>query len=494
MVILLILAFGLRIPLLNGPRFHPDEALFASFARGIAVWRDPLLAAAPVDKPPLLFYLQALCFPFLGPREMAARLPNLFASLLIVALTYAVAVKILHLSSHSNPRVSRPLGFTHLAPFGAALLVALSPLAIAYGSTAFTDSLMVMWGMGSLLAALSANGGKAGLFLGLGLATKYQAIFFLPLVAAFLAISEVDHRRSRWITLASGMLAPVALVLLWDLTRSSRLSIVQQQLTGYGAIRLSEIHQLLPRLRDWSALVPFVLGSCWLELALVVTLPLTLILGRHRPRPALPWIVLMGWLSGYLLVHWFMDVNIWDRYLLPIVPIGGILAGWLIAQWAPTQMSPAAAALLALALLILLFPVAFQAARGALPIGGDHGTFDGIEQVACFLADFPYGTVLYDHWLSWELRYYLFDSRVHVSWFPDASALAKDLEAFACKGPRASCRDDSARFLIVPTWESTAAMMQEAQAAHFAFTPVLSATRPDQSVSFIVYQIGYQAP
>lgn len=495
MIALLCVAFGLRIPLLNGPRFHPDEALFASFARSIAVWRDPLLATAPVDKPPLLFYLQALCYPFLGPKEMAARLPNLFASLLTVALTYAVAAKLFHLSSQHSPlRTSKLAPPPHLAPLLAALFVSLSPLAIAYGSTAFTDSLMVMWGLASMLAALRANAGRAGLFLGLGLATKYQAIVFLPLVVAFLSTSQPNHRWSRWIRLVGGLLAPVAMVLLWELARTGKLSIIRQQLEGYGTIRLAETDRLIPRLRAWSELGRYALGSAWLELLLVAAVPLVLIFRRLRPRPTLPWIVLMGWLSGYLLLHWLVNVNTWDRYLLPIVPVSSIVAGWLIGQLAPAQIPLAAFVLLALILLIPLFPVALQAAGGALPLGGDHGTFDGIEQVARFMAEFPYGTVLYDHWLSWELRYYLFDSRVYVSWFPDAAALTTDLRAFACKEPGAGCQEYPSRLLITPTWESTDSMIQDAQADHFTFTPVFYATRPDQTVSFIIYQIGYQTP
>ena len=54
------LALFFRLPGLFANRFHADEALFASFARTIAVWRDPLLQMQPIDKPPLLFYAPAL--------------------------------------------------------------------------------------------------------------------------------------------------------------------------------------------------------------------------------------------------------------------------------------------------------------------------------------------------------------------------------------------------------------------------------------------------
>ncbi|MCZ7673588.1 MAG: hypothetical protein M5U34_43960 [Chloroflexi bacterium] len=52
-----------RFHALFANRFHSDEALFAWWARLIAVWRDPLLLTPAVDKPPLLFYMQALFYP-----------------------------------------------------------------------------------------------------------------------------------------------------------------------------------------------------------------------------------------------------------------------------------------------------------------------------------------------------------------------------------------------------------------------------------------------
>ena len=83
----------LRLPSLFANSFHADEALFASWARLIAVWRDPLLQTVAVDKPPLLFYLQAFFFPLQGPVEWAARLPNLIASIILV-LPYLKLTKV----------------------------------------------------------------------------------------------------------------------------------------------------------------------------------------------------------------------------------------------------------------------------------------------------------------------------------------------------------------------------------------------------------------
>jgi len=545
MVPVLCLAFALRVPLLDGPRFHPDEALFASFARSIAVWRDPLLTTAPVDKPPLLFYLQALCYPFLGPKEMAARAPNLFASLLTVALTYAVACRVI--CDHSprsvtewdsccvSPVTHSPFPIPH-SPLVATLLVALSPLAIAFGPTAFTDSLMVMWGMAALLAACRGRAGWAGFWLGLGLATKYQAIFFLPLVVGFLwlrgrgeanrkAVGLLQHlysdstRPYKWVRLGGGALLPVAAVMLWDLARTGRVSLLAAQLTGYGGVRPVPLYEIWPRLLAWASLGQYVTGSAVLDVLLLAAVPLWLLagwLGRACPERSrretghssrlhfvsrYRGLLLAGWLLGYFLIHWLLTVNVWDRYLLPAVPVMGVLIGWLIGvviggsvrdrpqragiphhPFPITRIpSPIPHYLLPIALLVLLLPGAVQSATGVLPIGGDHGNYDGIEQVAEYFSKHPYGTVLYDHWLSWELRYYLFDSRVHVSWSPDPAALATNLQAFGADPPR---------YLVVPSWESPLPISRAMRATGFDFDTAFQAHRPDGTLSFTVYQIG----
>ncbi|HID54780.1 MAG TPA: hypothetical protein EYP41_22425, partial [Anaerolineae bacterium] len=147
---LVLLAFFLRLRGLFANTFHADEALFASWARLIAVWRDPLLVTQPVDKPPLLFYLQALFYPLQGPVEWAARLPDFIASLLLVPLT-AVFARYLERESQVS-QISQIFS----GPLMAAAFVAFSPLTIQFSATAFTDPLLTFW-LTASLAALAAS-------------------------------------------------------------------------------------------------------------------------------------------------------------------------------------------------------------------------------------------------------------------------------------------------------------------------------------------------
>ncbi len=473
MVVILVLAFALRAPLLHGPRFLPDEALFASFARAIAVWRDPMLAAAPVDKPPLLFYLQALCYPFLGPREMAARLPNLIASLLTVALTFQV-----------TRRLGRPRQI--LSPLLAAVLMALSPLAVAFSPTAFTDPLMVAWGMAAMLAASSGHAGRAGLLLGLAMATKYQAAFFLPLVLVTLwLVSEREsgwRDRRAWIRFAAGVLIPVAAVAAWELGRSGSFTLLGTQIASYGGVHILGKDKVLPRLAEWATVSQYMLAPTWLGVTLsALALVWVLLLGRRSPDQALDKLMAV-WLLVYFLVHWLLNIKPWDRYLLPLLPVLAVLVGWAAGELGQRYLPRSGRVGLSLLLLLLMLPVALQAANGAFPIGGDHGNYDGIEEVPVFFEDAPYGTVLYDHWLSWELRYYLFDSRVYVSWFPNAATLVRDLKAFGV---------EPARYLIVPTWEDARSIIEEVERADLVVEPVFHAPASNSTSSFIVYTISH---
>ncbi len=158
--------------------FHGDEALFATWARLIAVWRDPLLLTQAVDKPPLLFYLQALFYPLQGPVEWAARLPNFIASIVLVPLVGVLVW-----------RWYRDEGTAVLA----ALFLALSPFAIQFSATAFTDPLMVMWLVAALVVASPRNPQAAA-------RSPDRAIRWLGL--------ETGHSKHRWLMRAFCLVWP----------------------------------------------------------------------------------------------------------------------------------------------------------------------------------------------------------------------------------------------------------------------------------------------
>ncbi|MCA9961503.1 MAG: glycosyltransferase family 39 protein, partial [Anaerolineales bacterium] len=210
------MALLLRLPGLFANTFAADEALFASWARWIAVWRDPLLQGQPVDKPPLLFYTQALFYPLFGPVTWAARLPNLLASVLLVPL---VAIWAWRLYRDGKTAVF------------AALFLALSPLAIQFSATAFIDPLLIFW----LVTAVTQQPRRpfaSGFLFGLAVASKYQAVLWWPLLA--LLAWQQGWSWAQWRRWLAGLLPPLAALLLWSMARSGMGALWSAQMQNYG--------------------------------------------------------------------------------------------------------------------------------------------------------------------------------------------------------------------------------------------------------------------
>ncbi|MCA9971723.1 MAG: hypothetical protein KC425_15970, partial [Anaerolineales bacterium] len=115
---------------------------------------------------------------------------------------------------------------------------------------------------------------------------------------------------------------------------------------------------------------------------------------------------------------------------------------------------------------LLLARPALDAARGLHPVGGRRDADGGAALVAAQLTDAPYGTVLYDHWYSWQWRYHLYDRGVYVAWVPHPAALARDLRAFGGSG--------QPRYLALPDTAAARPFRRAVADAGFALTPVFS--------------------
>jgi len=425
--------------------FHSDEALFGSWARLIAVWRDPLLRTVAVDKPPLLFYAQALFYPMQGAVEWAARLPNWIGSILVIPLV---------------ARIARQCGGER--PWLAAALVACSPLAIQFSGTAFTDPLMTFWLVLSLSLLIEHRWGTAGFVFGLALATKYQAGLFLPLWLVLLLLDTAEERdREERQRIDDGhvglglrgsgrflvmMLVVMALVFAWEWGRSGSFTLWGQQMGNFGGLRVIWSWELWPRLVEWGKLWGFVLGGGWLGLFWIKR-------DHTNGRNSIVAVLLSMFVLGYAAFHWLIAIPAWDRYLLPMVPL---IAIW-VACLVPIRIERGRALLpFALCLCILL---AGLARYSWFPVGGAETADQGAAALAIHLEEEPYGTVLYDHWYSWQWRYHLFDEAVYVSWFPHPERLVEELDAFMGDGNR--------RYVALPVDGRGEAVMTAVQEAGF---------------------------
>jgi 4-amino-4-deoxy-L-arabinose transferase-like glycosyltransferase len=478
------LAAAVRFPSLFANSFHADEALYGSYARLIGTGQDLWLQSTWVDKPPLLFYLQALFYPLLGTTApFVARLPNFIASILLVPLVARLVWQLYATrGAVREPATALAEGDTlppkmdegEWAGWIAAAFVALSPYTIQFSSTAFLDPLMTFWLVAGLVAvsrwplaagklssqhsALSTQHSVlAGFFFGLAVVTKFQAGLFLPLVVGVGALN--GWRGREWRRWFIGFMPVLLALVAWELARSGQLTLWQGQMFSYGGLRMSWSWELWSRLAQWGTLWQYTVGSQVLGFGLLLLLPLFLaFLIQEEDRATYTDQLFVLFTVAYFLFHWFVAIPAWDRYLLPLVPLIGLIlgrfTGRIVGFFGPaltpilhafTGLNPRQHTIrnsIFLFLLLGQLPIAAAAARSDYPIGGNENWDEGTAQVAEWLADEPYGTVLYDHWYGWHWRYYLFDKRVYHYWFPDEATLLANLRVFG--------EDAAAKYLILP--------------------------------------------
>lgn len=452
------LGTALRFHGLFANRFHADEALFATWARLIAVWRDPLLLTQAVDKPPLLFYLQALFYPLFGPVEWAARMPNLIASVLLIPATGVLA---------------RRLYGDRVVALVAASVVAVAPLAVQFSATAFSDPLLTFWLVAAMLMAVrpDATPGRfspatAGVCFGLALATKYQALLFLPVIVGIAWLTSWQRRD--WLRGLAGFGVVLAVLLAWQVARSSTTAALALQWANIGGVRPAWSWELVPRLSRQAALWRISLSWPLAITGALLSLSVGVLAVTRRVRLLPTDALLTLFVAGYLSLHWLWAVPVWDRYLLPILPLVAVLLGRafaLVTARPEITLREERPAFLMLTLIIVATLVPGLAARaGSFPIGGRPDADGGAARVAALLADAPYGTVLYDHWYSWHWRYQLFDRRVYVSWFPHGDALLEDLAVFG--------DGDTPRYIALPVSTLGLPVMRQLEAAGYGLEMV----------------------
>ncbi len=515
LALLMVVGVALRLAPIGANRFHEDEALYSFWALQVATERDPILNHSPVDKPPLFIYTLALCFKLFGPSEVAARLPSELASVASIALLYYLARRL----------------YGRSVAILAAILMALSPFNILFAPTAFTDPLMVAWVLAALCLAVKGSLGWCGLVLGLAAATKQQGLLFVPLAVVIAARrhrppapsrppsvppnpstllrassgGEAGERSSlppsprvgrgglggRGLLLALGFLAVMAPVAWWDSLRwRLQPNYFEQSLISYGGLAVVDPAQLVERLGDWAEILHYMTASPFLNILLLGGLPCLLLydLGWRRGEPATFFdVVLSAFVILFLLGHWLLSFNVWDRYLLGLVPILLILlarvlwlaSGALVRLLSPQR--PLLQGLLTVALLAatLAGPV-LVAAQSGYPIGGDHGAYDGIEAVADYFRDgVPAGSVLYHHWLGWHYSFYMFDFPLVLRWYPSPDELAQDAHQV----------DDAQRYVVFPNEKSTAGVRDALAEACLTLRRAYWTYRRDGSTSFTVFRI-----
>jgi hypothetical protein len=200
--------------------------------------------------------------------------------------------------------------------------------------------------------------------------------------------------------------------------------------------------------------------------------------------------VLLAFGLVFLASHCVVAFQVWDRYLLGLIPLLALLLArvlflpWRLAM-GTSRIFEAPERLRLLHLLFIMSILVFtlrpiqDAAASRFPIGGDHGAYQGIEQVVAYLRTVPADTTLYHRWLGWHWRFYLWGSPYDFrAWTSPADLAAQ-----------AAARPGARRYVVFPSWASSSEARLALAGAGLALREVQRAFRDDGSISFVVYRI-----
>lgn len=390
-------------------RFHPDEALYTTFARNAVVHGDWLLTS-PLDKPPISIYANALSQVLFGVvttdngvydlpirvGEFVARIPNLFAGMITIALFIAIEKKV----------------FRPQLPMGAMSLI-LAPLFIQLCASAFTDVLMLMWVMASWLTIERRQSFWSGLLLMVGFATKPQAIFILPLL---IMRGLWGKPRRYWLWLILGMCIPFILLIIWDASRGVTSIFALGQYNYPTQTVINNPDNWIGRAWLWGEYLfwganPFiVLGMIfslffwWTRQANHGQLVRRAYI-RHKPNAYF----LVIFIVFYSLFHIVLGIPLYDRYALLIIPLMGLIASHY--------------ARIGILMGVLVIFVNIPIGRDGYPLDSEGAIITLAEEIN----HLPFAAVVYDHWRGWELGYYLGAwSEKRRVYYPNPSIQASD--------------------------------------------------------------------
>ena len=158
-----------------------DSAYYASLGRSIAEGDYLLQVNHLSDKPPLFFYIQALCFELLGVSESVAVLPSFLGGMISIGIIYLLGRDL------KNP----------VAGFLAAFLYAISPGSVWLSVWGLADSLFMTVTLLSFWTLIHRRFYWTGFLIGIAFGIKQTILSFGPLYLLCLLIIGFHHHSGK---------------------------------------------------------------------------------------------------------------------------------------------------------------------------------------------------------------------------------------------------------------------------------------------------------
>lgn len=323
LLFLLLLGLAVFVPVIGTHDLWPaDEPRYAQVAREMLETGDPItlrINEEPyLEKPPLLFWaIAAVSKPFGDVTAVTARIPSVVSALVVVALTYLLAVRLY------SPRVG----------FWSALILITANRFWWQATHAQIDMLLTAFMLGGLYAFwrwhTAPHPGWLVLLYACSAAGVYAkgpvgVIFPLLLVFSFYWKRPEPRKRTHWVL---GVLAVAVLIALWLIPARMAAS-REAQTVAHEAVAANLFHQTIGRFilgvskAQWPWYYLETLPVDWLPWTLF--LPWTLYYVWKRRREGEEMRLLLCWILPAFL---FFSISVGKRalYLLPLFPAMAIL-------------------------------------------------------------------------------------------------------------------------------------------------------------------------
>jgi hypothetical protein len=333
---ILLLAAGLRCAWLDAVvgGFHShNEAHYVLIAKNF--FHGSPLRPTPdegrslfLETPPLYSYILHAVFRATGVSVLAGRLVSIVSSLALVLATFFLSRKL----------------FGDSAGLAAALIVAVSPVAVLTGRNIQTDSTMLLFVVAALFFYRRADDGsradriRSGLFAGLALFTKLFAMIAFAALVAWELVARTPgwlRDRTRWAAAAIALLLPG---LFYGFHALRDFASLRRDVAGGAAAATT-----FPK-------TPVEWGSIGLEafwaFSPVIALVLVAGVAAALARPSRAILFALLPLSGFAVFYLFVHKH--SYYLLTLLPFGAALAGRLASRLRPPGVRVALAATVAL--------------------------------------------------------------------------------------------------------------------------------------------------
>ena len=281
-----------------------------------------------LETPPLYSYILHAVFRVTGVSILAARLVSIVSSLALVLATFFFSRKV----------------FSESAGLWAALIVAVSPVAVLTGRNIQTDSTMLLFVVAALFFYRRAEDGsradriRSGVFAGLALFTKLFAAIAGAAVFAWELVTRTPgwlRDRTRWAAAAIALLLPG---LFYGYHALRDFASLRRDVAGGAAAATT-----FPKTpAEWGSIG---LEAFW-AFSPVIALLLAAGVAAALARPSRATLFALLPLSGFAVFYLFVHKH--SYYLLTLLPFGAALAGRLASRLRPPGLRVALAATVAL--------------------------------------------------------------------------------------------------------------------------------------------------